>query len=59
VQPLERSFTFGALVCNSPTFAQMSQENYERPQEYWPERWLGTDALSGAISQALSGLRWE
>jgi sterol 14-demethylase len=35
----------GALVCNSPTFAQMSAENYERPEEFWPERWLGTEEL--------------
>ena len=35
----------GALVCNSPTFAHMSEDNYERVNDYWPERWLGTEEL--------------
>src|SRR5205823_6184915 len=35
----------GALVCNSPTFAHMSEDNYERVHDYWPERWLGTEEL--------------
>jgi cytochrome P450 len=49
---IDRPFLFrdyrlpvGALVCNSPTFAHMSPENYERPEIFWPERWLGSEEL--------------
>ena len=42
----------GALVCNSPTFAHMSADNYERPDEFWPERWIGTDELTSSSMTA-------
>ncbi len=56
---IDRPFVFrdyripvGALVCNSPTFAHLSEENYERPREYWPERWLGTEELAHSTMTA-------
>jgi sterol 14-demethylase len=42
----------GALVCNSPTFAQMSPDNYERPDLFWPERWLGSEELERSTMSA-------
>ena len=35
----------GAIVCNSPTFAHLSESNYEAPLEFRPERWLGSPEL--------------
>jgi sterol 14alpha-demethylase len=56
---IDRPFVFrdyripvGALVCNSPTFAHLSEQNYERPQQYWPERWLGTAELEHSTMTA-------
>jgi cytochrome P450 len=56
---IDRPFVFrdyripvGALVCNSPTFAHLSEENYERPREFWPERWLGTAELEHSTMTA-------
>src|SRR5262249_14811600 len=56
---VERPFEFrqyripvGALICNSPTFAQMSEENFARPNDYWPERWIGSDELERSTMTA-------
>jgi cytochrome P450 len=56
---IEKPFVFrdyhipvGALVCNSPTFAHMSEQNYERPRDYWPERWLGSEELERSTMTA-------
>jgi cytochrome P450 len=56
---IDRPFVFrdyripvGALVCNSPTFAHLSEENYERPREFWPERWIGTAELEHSTMTA-------
>ncbi len=35
----------GAIVCNVPTWAHYSEENYDRPTEYNPERWADTEEL--------------
>jgi sterol 14-demethylase len=42
----------GALICNSPTFAHRSPENYERPEVFWPERWRGTEELERSTMTA-------
>jgi cytochrome P450 len=56
---VERPFVFrdyripvGALVCNSPTFAHMSEANYDRPHQFWPERWIGSDELERSTMTA-------
>jgi sterol 14alpha-demethylase len=56
---IDRPFAFrdyripvGALVCNSPTFAHLSEDNYDRPLEYRPERWLGTQELEHSTMTA-------
>lgn len=39
----------GALVCCSPTFAHLSPDNFERPLEHDPDRWLGTPELERGV----------